>query len=107
MPGLDLGAEVCVKKTGAPGWAAKCTAVADAADLPGVMLANGMRTRLSVTTADIIAPNGIDIEIRVRGTPIAAQAGAVLKGNNVLTSALCIGVFFEVGPGRVIFYLDD
>lgn len=105
---LPPGAEVCVKKAGAPTGKEQCTAVADAADRPGSVPASGMRTRLPITTADLLGSKGLDIEIRVAGAPIAWRYRAVVKGSTVLTSALCMGLFFdEVGPARALFYLDD
>jgi hypothetical protein len=105
---LPPGAEVCVKKAGAPAWNEQCTAVIYAADLPGSVRASGMRTRLPITPADLLGSKGLDIELRVGGTPIASRSRAVVKGSTVLTSALCTGLFFdEVGPARVFFYLDD
>jgi hypothetical protein len=106
MAGLDPGALVCVKRAGAPAWEARCTAVADAADLPGVMVANGMRNRLLITTADLLGGRGLDIELR-SGSDTISQPGAVLSGRTVKSSALCVGIFFNVGRAHIAFYLDD
>ncbi len=100
--------QICVRLGGDAAANRQCTSVATAGDghhgIPGAELS----TRLWVSTADLVdTGRGLDIEVEIADHPYASRAAAQLKGRTLFRSALCQGVFYDVGAAHISFYLDD
>lgn len=99
---------VCVRLGGDPVATRQCTSAADGSDSHPGSLGSEQLTRLPVFVADLVETGrGLDIEVEISGRPYASNRALILKGRDLLRSALCQGVSYTVGSARVSLFLDD
>lgn len=107
--------QVCIRKHMNPGSVYACTNASNAATNPDASPDASMKTRLAVTTSDLLVDKGMDIWVYEGNEKIAESIGHAV-GKTLQVTALCSGVVFRLPKSSnstkwpvdsVSFYLDD